>query len=199
MRAIFLDKDGTLIKDVPYNVNPELIELSFGAARGLRLLAQRGYALFVVSNQAGIAKGLFPEAAMRTVERRLTALLQQEGVVLAGFHYCPHFAGGNVTRYAIACDCRKPQPGMLLQAAAMHEIELPESWMIGDILDDVEAGHRAGCRSVFINNGNETEWKMSDLRRPDLTALDLYRAAEAILEMDQFRSRLKFAHKAVQP
>lgn len=177
MRAIFLDKDGTLVNDVPYNVDPDLIELAPGAAAGLRLLAAQGFALFVVSNQAGVAKGMFTEAALRPVEQRLADLLRREGVALRGFHYCPHYPSGTVERYAIACNCRKPRPGMLLASALSHGIDLARSWMIGDILDDVEAGHRAGCRSVLIDNGNETEWQWSGLRQPDLTAPDLFRAA----------------------
>jgi D-glycero-D-manno-heptose 1,7-bisphosphate phosphatase len=180
MRAIFLDKDGTLVENVPYNVNPNLLELTWHAGQGLQIFKQLGYALFVVSNQSGVAKGLFTEAALGPVEARLGELLAQYGVALDGFYYCPHSPDGVVNRYAIACTCRKPMPGMLTRAAHEHGIDLARSWMIGDILHDVEAGHRAGCRTVLIDNGNETEWKMSPLRKPDLTAPDLYAAATMI-------------------
>lgn len=184
MRAIFLDKDGTLVENVPYNVNPALIELTWHAGQGLQLLQSLGYALFVVTNQAGVAKGLFTEAALGPVEHRLAERLVQYGVTLDGFYYCPHSPDGVISRYAIPCTCRKPMPGMLLRAAYEHGITLAQSWMIGDILHDVEAGRRAGCRTVLIDNGNETEWMLSALRTPHLTAPDLYAAARMIAEAD---------------
>jgi D-glycero-D-manno-heptose 1,7-bisphosphate phosphatase len=196
VRAIFLDKDGTLVNDIPYNVDPSLLVLAPGAAAGLRLMARLGYALFVVSNQAGVAKGIFPESALPAVEQGLHRLLQRQGVALADFFYCPHHPAGTVARYAVDCDCRKPQPGMLLQAARRHGIDLAESWMIGDILDDIEAGHRAGCRSILIDNGNETEWLMSAARQPELTVANLYCAARAIEKSDSRRS-IAGAAKAV--
>jgi D-glycero-D-manno-heptose 1,7-bisphosphate phosphatase len=184
-RAIFLDKDGTLIEDVPHNVNPGLLALTWQAGQGLQLLKQLGYALIVVTNQSGIAHGLFTETALTPVQRRLGELLTQYGVALDGFYYCPHAPDGVINRYAIRCTCRKPMPGMLMRAAREHGIDLAQSWMIGDILNDVEAGRRAGCRTVLIDNGNETEWKMSPMRKPHFTASDLYMAATMIAAADQ--------------
>jgi D-glycero-D-manno-heptose 1,7-bisphosphate phosphatase len=180
MRAIFLDKDGTLVNDVPYNVNPDLIQLTWLAGPALQLFQQMGYALFVVSNQAGIAKGFFTEASMPPVKQRLAELLAQYGVALNDFYYCPHSPNGTINRYAIGCTCRKPMPGMLQRAAHEHGIDLSRSWMIGDILHDVEAGRRAGCQTVLIDNGNETEWQMGPQRTPHLTAPNLYAAARMI-------------------
>lgn len=182
-RAIFIDKDGTLVEDVPYNVNPRLLELTWQAAHGLQLLQQMGYALIVVTNQPGVAKGLFTEAALDLLHRRLGEMLAQYGVTLDGIYYCPHSQDGVVGRYAIPCTCRKPMPGLLQGAARDHDIDLSASWMIGDILNDVEAGRRAGCRTVLIDNGNETEWKISPLRTPDLKAPNLYTAATMIAEL----------------
>jgi len=180
MQAIFLDKDGTLIENLPYNVKPDLIRLAPRAGEALRLMQAQGYALLVVSNQAGVAKGLFTEQALMPVKERLSELLEAEGVRLTDFYYCPHYPNGAVARYAMRCECRKPMPGMLQQAAARHGIDLARSWMIGDILDDVEAGKRAGCRAVLIDNGNETEWVPGPYRTPELTANDLLAAAQAI-------------------
>jgi histidinol-phosphate phosphatase family protein len=178
--AVFLDKDGTLINDVPYNVDPALIELAPRAARGAALLAEAGYALVVVSNQSGVARGIFAEEAIAAVEERIRELLADWCVRLAGFYYCPHHPQGKVARYSIACNCRKPQPGMLLQARADLGLDLGRSWLIGDILDDMEAGHRAGCRTVLIDNGHETEWRWNPNRRPDVVAADLAAAARII-------------------
>jgi len=183
-RAVFIDKDGTLVENVPYNVNPALQTLTWHAGQGLQLLTQLGYKLIVVTNQPGVAKGLFTETALGPLQHRLAEKLAQYGVALDGFYYCPHSPDGAVGRYAIACTCRKPMPGMLVRAAHEHGIDLAGSWMVGDILNDVEAGRRAGCRTVLIDNGNETEWKLSALRTPHLTAPDLYAAASLIAAAD---------------
>lgn len=178
--AIFIDKDGTLVDDVPFNVDPERIRLADGAGAALHRLQSFGFALVVVTNQSGIARGLFDEAAMHVVSDRLATLLAAHGVTLDAFVHCPHWPHGRVARFAYACDCRKPQPGMLLHAAQRMELRLDASWMIGDILDDVEAGRRAGCRTILIDNGNETEWRVDALRRPHRLARDLVHAADVI-------------------
>jgi D,D-heptose 1,7-bisphosphate phosphatase len=180
MKAIFLDKDGTLVDDLPYNAEPRRMTLCSGAGAGLRLLARLDYRLFVVTNQAGIAFGRFDESAMEALDDRLQDLLQREQLTLGGFYYCPHHPDGSVAAYACDCHCRKPMPGLLLQAARDHGIDLRSSWMIGDILHDVEAGNRAGCRTVLIDNGNETEWRLGPRRIPTRMAPDLYAAAVLI-------------------
>jgi D,D-heptose 1,7-bisphosphate phosphatase len=180
MKAIFLDKDGTLVDDIPYNVEPRRMMLSSGAGPALRLLARLDYRFFVVTNQSGIAHGYFGEDSMRDVSDRLGDLLFREQLSLDGFYYCPHHPEGIVASYAIDCHCRKPEPGMLLQAANEHGIDLRSSWMIGDILHDVEAGNRAGCRTLLIDNGNETEWRLGPRRIPTRMAPDLYAAAVLI-------------------
>ena len=183
-RAVFLDKDGTLIDDVPYNVDPALLKLAQGAGPALRLMQQMGYRLIVVSNQSGVARGLFDEAALPPLFSALGDMLAREGVTLDGCYWCPHHPQGAAAGYAIECGCRKPLPGMLRQAAQEHGIDLARSWMVGDILNDVEAGRRAGCRTVLIDNGNETEWLRSPLRTPDIAAPDLLAAARSMRQHD---------------
>jgi histidinol-phosphate phosphatase family protein len=178
---VFIDKDGTLIEDIPYNVDPALIELAPGASQGLVLLARAGYSLVIVSNQSGVARGLFRETALQAVEERLCELLEEIGVWLAGFYYCPHHPHGQVGRYSIICECRKPAPGMLLAAAAEIDLDLSRSWLLGDILDDIEAGRRAGCRTVLIDNGHETEWRLGPDRVPHFVAPDFAAAARQVL------------------
>ncbi|MDB5798795.1 MAG: family hydrolase [Paucimonas sp.] len=183
MRAVFLDKDGTLVKDIPFNVDPARMQLTPHAGAGLRLLRDAGYQFFVISNQAGVAQGRFEEQALQAVSDKLRSMLAAEGVDLRDFYYCPHAPDGIVARYALQCDCRKPLPGLFHRAAAEHGIALEQSWMIGDILNDVEAGQRAGCRSVLIDNGNETEWLPGPWRTPHVRVPDLLQAARAILAM----------------
>lgn len=177
--AVFLDKDGTLVDDVPHNVDPALLSLTRHAAAGLSRLAEAGWPIVLVTNQPGIATGRFSRADFARLEQALRALVRDEaGVELAGVYCCPHApdASGRPD-----CLCRKPAPGMLRQAALRHGLVLERCWLIGDILDDVEAGHRAGCRSVLLDVGNETEWHLSALRQPDARSPDLLDAARVIL------------------
>jgi D,D-heptose 1,7-bisphosphate phosphatase len=148
--AIFLDKDGTLIPDLPYNVDPERITLGPGVPQALALLARLDRPLVVVSNQSGVARGLFCEAALQGVHRRLAELFTACGAVLAGFYYCPHHPEGTVPAYTMRCACRKPAPGLLRQAAMELNLSLEHSWMVGDALTDVAAGLAAGCRSILV-------------------------------------------------
>ena len=179
--AVFVDKDGTLVVDVPYNVDPGLIELSAGALEGLRALQAAGFLVVVVSNQSGIARGLFEEGALALVEKRLRELLAAGSVTLDGFYFCPHHPDGVRPDLRGSCSCRKPQSGMLLRAADDLGIDLASSWMIGDILDDIEAGRRGGCRTVLVDGGGETEWDLSGERVPHRVVGDLSEAAEHIL------------------
>jgi histidinol-phosphate phosphatase family protein len=176
--AVFIDKDGTLIENVPYNVDPGLVSFTPHAMEGLRLLARHGYKLVVVSNQPGVALGHFDEAALAGLRTVLMVRLASHGVRLCGFRCCVHAPDSG-------CGCRKPAPGLLLQSAVDFNIDLANSWMVGDILDDVEAGHRAGCRSVLLDVGNETEWRHSRLRIPDERVPTLLDAARAIVAAER--------------
>ena len=176
--AVFLDKDGTLVRDVPYNVDPARIILTEGVEDGVRKLHAAGFSLVVVSNQSGVARGYFEEADLEAVWTRLRDL---SGVP---FHvyYCPHHPEGYAP-YNVACGCRKPEPGMLLEAAKEHDLDLSQSWMIGDILNDVEAGRRSGCRTVLLDNGGETEWQLSRERLPHHIVDTFAEAAEIVLSL----------------
>jgi len=178
--AVFLDKDGTLLDDVPYNVDPGKMRLAPGAADALATFARMNVPIIVISNQSGVALGKFDEAALVEVERKLHELAANAGARLAGVYWCPHHPQGTVPRYARACDCRKPAPGMIERAARELRLDLQRSWFVGDILDDIEAGHRAGCRAVLIDNGNETLWQRGPMREPDAIAKDMREAARII-------------------
>jgi histidinol-phosphate phosphatase family protein len=139
-RALFCDRDGTLIHDAGYPSDPALVCLMPGAAEALTELKRRGFLLVVVSNQSGVGRGLVtPEQAAR-VHERFVALLAEQGVELDGVCYCPHSPDAG-------CACRKPSPGMLLQMAERLRIDLGRSWMVGDKVSDVETGQKAGCRT----------------------------------------------------
>lgn len=179
-KAVFIDRDGTLIKDVPYNSSPALITLEYYAGEMLYELKQRGYLLIVISNQSGIAKGFFNEEDVNKMQEEIRRILLKYNVQMDGFYYCPHLPQGSVKEYAVECDCRKPKPGLLFKAANDFKIDLKKSWMIGDILHDVEAGNLAGCKTILLDNGNETEWLLKQERVPEYWAKNLYEATEII-------------------
>jgi histidinol-phosphate phosphatase family protein len=168
-KAVFVDKDGTLVVNVPYNVDPSLVQLTPKAADAIRALVERQYRVIVVSNQPGAALGKFAEEKLKDLEQHLRDLLP----ALGGFYYCPHHPEAG-------CDCRKPAPGLIERAAKEHGVDLASSWMIGDILDDIEAGRRAGCRTILLDVGNETEWRAGEQRVPHHVARDLGEAAAII-------------------
>ena len=173
--AIFLDKDGTLVEDVPYNVDPSLLRFTPHAIEALRSWRDAGYRLVVITNQSGLGRGLFDRAALARLHDALAARLAHSGVPIDGFFACPH-------EDADGCGCRKPADGLLREAARALGLDLERSWMVGDILNDVEAGHRAGCRSILLDVGSETEWRSTAQRTPDHVCADLLEAARASLE-----------------
>ena len=181
MRAVFLDKDGTLVRNVPYNVDPACVELLPHVGDGLRALQDQGYHLVVVSNQPGVAMGRFPASALGRVEARIDELLAPFGVLVTAYAWCTHHPAGMRVRGGVACTCRKPRPGLLLDAAVTHGITLAQSWMIGAILDDVEAGTRAGCATILVDRGNETRWRAGRLRTPRAIVYDFADAVSFIL------------------
>lgn len=184
-KAIFIDKDGTLIKNVPYNVDPSLVELEDSAARAMQLLKQDGFLLIVISNQSGVAHGYFKPTALDAVKSRIQDLLNSENAAIDAFYFCPHHEAGSVSEYALNCACRKPEPGMILQAAVDFNVDLSSSWMIGDILHDVEAGNKAGCKTILIDNGNETAWITNEMRWPAYIVRNLREAAAVILQPER--------------
>ncbi|MBL8286537.1 MAG: HAD-IIIA family hydrolase [Rubrivivax sp.] len=186
--AVFLDKDGTLLVNVPYNVDPALVHFTANAFEGLRALAAAGWPLVMITNQSGLASGRFGLAQYEHLQRVVAQRLRDEaGIVLAGWFTCPHAA----TRPA-ACACRKPAPGLLHEAAAMHGIDLARSWMVGDTLDDIEAGRRAGCATVLVESGGETEWELTPpWRVPHHRVADLLAASRAIVAGGRSRGDIR--------
>jgi histidinol-phosphate phosphatase family protein len=172
-KAIFLDKDGTLIPDVPFNVDARLVNIEANSVDGLKLFRDMGYRLVVVSNQSGVARGYFEEDALRAIEDKIQQLLAMHGLNIHAFYYCTHDIDAD-------CNCRKPQPGMLMNAAKDLNIDLAQSWMVGDILNDVEAGNKVGCRTILIDNGNETEWILNSFRQPLFKARHIDEAARLV-------------------
>jgi D-glycero-D-manno-heptose 1,7-bisphosphate phosphatase len=148
--AVFLDRDGTLIEDLGYPREPERISLLDGVGAGLRILRDAGFALVVISNQSGVGRGIIDPAEAKAVHDRFIALLGAEQVQLDGAYYCPHAPSKG-------CDCRKPEPTMLLGAAADLDISLVDSFMVGDKPSDALAGRRAGCRTILLGTDADND------------------------------------------
>jgi D-glycero-D-manno-heptose 1,7-bisphosphate phosphatase len=178
-RALFLDRDGTLVEPRHYPSQPSDLVMQRGVGPLLRTFQRAGWKLIVVTNQSGIARGYFSEADLERMHDHLREMLRVWGVSLTGIYACPHHIDGVVPRLAIPCRCRKPQPGMLLSAAAEHDLDLSRSWMVGDILDDIEAGNRAGCRTVLVDLGTELAPDRPE-RRPRLVTRSTAEALRAI-------------------
>ncbi|MFO0802842.1 MAG: HAD family hydrolase [Gemmataceae bacterium] len=148
--VVFLDKDGTVVQNRPYNADSERLVMMDGAVVALQSLHEAGWRLDIASNQSGVARGHFPESALQAVEAQLRGVLGELNVPLAGFYYCPHHPDGSVAQYAVPCSCRKPEPGLLLQGCAALEVRPSDCWFVGDSLSDVEAGIRAGMRTILV-------------------------------------------------
>jgi D-glycero-D-manno-heptose 1,7-bisphosphate phosphatase len=155
--AVFLDRDGTLIEEVHYLATPEQVRLIPGAAEAVRKLNDAGVLVVVVTNQAGVARGYFPESRVAEVHARLSALFAEHGAKIDAYYFCPHHPTEGVDLYRVECECRKPKPGLLLTAARELDIDLAQSWMIGDKLADSGAGVAAGCRAILVRTGHGHE------------------------------------------
>jgi D-glycero-D-manno-heptose 1,7-bisphosphate phosphatase len=153
--AAFIDRDGVINAELDYVFRPEDFHVLPGVVDALRLLAAHGFALVVVTNQAGIAKGRYDEAAYQRLTQHMRGLFAAQGIALAGVYHCPHHPQGTVAAYAHECDCRKPAPGMLLRAARELELDLKRSVLVGDKASDTEAGRAAGLRwTVLVESGH---------------------------------------------
>lgn len=173
--AVFLDRDGVLIEDSGYPDNPDELRILAGVPEALRALREAGWALVVVSNQSGVARGKFGLERLAEIHERLVALLSENGAAIDAIYYCPHHPQG-IEPFRRDCDHRKPGPGMLLSAASALDLDLRASWMVGDKESDVEAAHRAGCRAIRISEGETAA---------EARATDLLGAANLILTRTQ--------------
>lgn len=182
-RAVFLDRDGTLVQPYHYPSRPAHLRLYDGIGPELWRLQAAGFQLIVITNQSGLARGYFTEADLQHMHEHLAGQLERFSLRLDGIYHCPHHVDGTVPHLAVPCDCRKPAPGMLLRAAVDLSLDLCRSWFVGDILDDVEAGNRAGCRTVLVDLGTEGHPADSS-RQPDFVARDTVHALRIIQRVE---------------
>lgn len=159
-RAVFLDRDGTINQEKDYLYRIDEFAFIPGAPEAIRLLNEAGFLVVVVSNQSGVGRGYYTEEDVEILHRYVDAELAGFGAHVDAWFYCPHHPKGRGS-YSLACRCRKPLPGMFLEAAQRYDIDLAASVMIGDKLIDMEAGIAAGCRTILVRTGYGAEHESS--------------------------------------
>ena len=190
MRAVFLDRDGVInelirypehsIIDSPFTV--EQFKLRDGVGKAIKKLQEAGYKVVIASNQPGIAKEHMSRETFDKIGQKMREELAKDGVRLDGEKYCLHHPEAKVKEFKVNCECRKPKPGMLLHAAQEMDIDLSQSWMIGDGLTDVKAGRRAGCKTILLGNMKceLCHWMDEEDARPDAICADLLEVTKMI-------------------
>jgi len=179
-KAIFLDRDDTLIEDVGYINHPDQVKLLDGVAEALIELNAMGYKLVVVSNQSAVARGIVTKKVVGEIHGRLKQLLAEKNASLDRIYYCPYHPEGIVAKYRKESNCRKPNPGMLLAAADEMALDLGESWMIGNSSRDIEAGLRAGCKTILVDSPSHQTMPEPGQPRPDYRAVNLKEAINIV-------------------
>jgi len=174
-RAVFLDRDGTIAKDVPYCSRVEDFDILDSVAQAIRLLNEQSFKVIVITNQSGIARGRFTQQTLALIHQRMQEELAEHGARVNGIFVCPHHPDEE-------CECRKPKPALILQAAEEMGIELRLSYMVGDAPKDIEAGSSAGCKTVLVTTGPGQGKMNGQTPPPDHVANSLYEAAAWIVK-----------------
>lgn len=178
--AVFLDRDGTLIREVNYLCSVEQIEILPGVAQALRLLRERGFKLVMVTNQSVIARGGLSEAGLQDIHAQLSAQLGADGASLDAIYYCPHHPSEGMGEYRVVCRCRKPNTGMIERAVEDLDVDAARSFVVGDQMTDVELAHRIGAAAIFIGRDDAAAKTARTLNVPVVD--DLLQAAHWIIE-----------------
>ncbi len=183
-RAVFLDRDGTIIEESGYLDRLERLVFFPFSVDAIRVLNRADFAVVVVTNQAGIARGIVRESFVDEAHRHIAARVEAGGARIDGFYYCPHYPTGTVKEFTRTCDCRKPGPGMLRQAAADLDLDLSRSFSVGDRWHDVGMAAAVGARGVLVRTGlgRKEEASPHEATQPAAIVDDLATAAAWILE-----------------
>ena len=188
-RAVFMDRDGTISEEVGYVNHPSRYRVFRYSAEAVRLLNENGWLAILVTNQAGVARGYFTEDLIAAVHDRLKLELKAQGARLDAIYYCAHHPTVGESPYRFDCDCRKPKPGLIRRAAQEFDVDLAQSWMIGDRYSDIELARNAGTRAAFVLSGyGRGEWEYQRdawKHEPDLVAEDLLEAVRKIVTSDK--------------
>lgn len=178
--AVFLDRDGTVNVEIDFLTSPNQIQIIPRSDAAIRELNNLGVKVFIVTNQSGIARGFLTEETLMEIHRELSSKLLRAKAHIDAYYYCPHLPGANDARYNIDCECRKPRPGMLMRAAREHNIDLRQSFTIGDRCRDVEMGKTVGTSTAMVATGYGAREKNDCIVQPDFFASDLYEAVQFV-------------------
>jgi D-glycero-D-manno-heptose 1,7-bisphosphate phosphatase len=183
-KAVFIDRDGTISDEVGYVNHPSRLRLLPGSAEAIRSLNENGWLAVVITNQSGVARGYFTEAVLAETNEVMRRELAAAGARIDALYYCPHHPSAGEAPYRQDCECRKPKPGLIHRAAVDLEVDLAQSWMIGDRYGDVALAHAAGVRSALVLTGyGRGEWgyqRGTWQRQPEIVAEDLLEAVKKI-------------------
>jgi D,D-heptose 1,7-bisphosphate phosphatase len=190
--AVFLDRDGTVNVDVGYLCHPDQITLLSRAIEGLQVLRDCGLALVIITNQAGVARGLIPPEQLPVIQRAFLRLMRSHAIPIAGYYACPHHPEGILPAYRRVCDCRKPAPDLVLQAARELDLDVQRSYVIGDKPSDVQLAHNTGATGILVLTGEGRKHLDNyppDFGTPHMVCADLYEAAKWIAARESKDSR----------
>ena len=183
--AVFVDRDGTISEEVGYISDLDQFRLMSKSAEAIKLINESGLKIIVITNQAGVARGYFPEEMVRHVHNKMEKLLSEHGAYLDGIYYCPHHPEGVIEAYRKTCECRKPASGLLKRASKDHGIDLAASYVVGDKVTDIEFAHRVGAKAILVltGYGKDELKKINDTtgENPEFVARDLFDAVKWIM------------------
>ncbi|MBW8036329.1 MAG: HAD family hydrolase [Planctomycetes bacterium] len=188
-KAIFLDRDNTLIEDPGYINNPDQVKLLPKATEAIIQLRKMGYKIVVISNQSGVARGILTEEVLAEIHQKMLDLLQSENGYVDRIYYCPYHPDGVIEKYRKESDMRKPGAGMLFLAEKEMDVDLANSWMVGDSYRDVAAGKKAGCKTILINSPRHPAKRQKGDPEPDKIAVNVKEAANIIKMCDQHAAK----------
>jgi len=183
-KAVFLDRDGTIIHDPGYLSDLKKFRLYNKSAKALKLLKEAGYKLIVLTNQSGVARGYYGEDFVEKTHDHMDSVLKKYGAAIDAYYYCPHHKESPIPKYKKECDCRKPRPGMVNAAAKKFRLSLKDSYVIGDKLSDIKLGVNTGMKSILVltGKGRKEQKKITKDSEPDFICSDIYSAALRIVE-----------------
>ncbi|MCX8094190.1 MAG: HAD family hydrolase [Candidatus Goldbacteria bacterium] len=186
-KAVFIDRDGCLIKEMGYLNTLKNIKFYKNSIKALKLLKQYKYKIIVVTNQAGVAYGYFPESFVKESHRFIAKKLKKYGLKIDAYYYCPHHKKAKIKKYKKNCKCRKPATGMIHKAKKRFNIDLKKSYTIGDKLTDVKLGHNSGMKGILVLTGFG-RWQKTLIKKekiiPDYIAKDFFYGARWIIKND---------------
>ena len=183
-KAVFLDRDGVITKEPPYYAHRiDQLELIPKSAEAIKVLNKSGFKVIVILNQSGVARGYYQEKDIQIYNNEMKRQLEEKGAYIDAIYYCPHYSKAIIEKYKIDCECRKPKPGMLRQAEKDLNLNLKLSFLIGDKMSDIEAGYRAGCKTILALTGQGNDELKNNPKidiKPNYISNDLYTASQII-------------------